>query len=326
MNVDEKGVEIKVGLFVLAGLVLIAWMTLSFSRFGEGLRSNYSITVEFENASGLLKDSNVLLNGAKVGWVSSEPIITNDPVALEKATGVEVTLQIYSNINIPTGSRFQVGSSGLMGDRFVNVLPPAEISGESIEPGSVLAGSREAGLDDLTREGTDLMVDLRNTVSNINEVVVRLDQEILSEGNVEDVDVMLASFRDSSENVKETTSALAESGERIDEILDNANRTVLRADEAMLSAKLAGEDVRVAMQNARDALATVNTLVEQTSAGKGIIGRLIADEELGANLEALIYNLKEHGVIFYRDSALDEEDETGAFQPPAPRTGNPTRR
>ncbi len=137
--------------------------------------------------------------------------------------------------------------------------------------------------------------------------------------------MLLDSFRSSSENIEKTTAAIAASGERVDDILDNANRTVLRADEAMVSAKLAGEDVRVAMQNARDALATINSLVEQTSAGRGIIGRLIADETLAEDLEALISNLKEHGVIFYRDSAAGEQRVEPSTQP-TPRGGNPARR
>ncbi len=162
MNVDERHVEIKVGLFVLIGIILIAVMTLSFSRLGEGLRENYLIVVEFENASGLLKDSNVLFNGARIGWVSSIPTITNDPVALQKATGVRVELQIYSDVGIPSESQFQVGSSGLLGDRFVDVIPPSEVSGELLEAGTTVAGSRQAGIDDLTREGTDLLADLRD--------------------------------------------------------------------------------------------------------------------------------------------------------------------
>ena len=34
------------------------------------------------------------------------------------------TLKIYDYIKVPEGSKFTVGSSGLLGDRFVNVVMP----------------------------------------------------------------------------------------------------------------------------------------------------------------------------------------------------------
>lgn len=333
MSTSEKALELKVGVFVLIGVAFIAVMALRFGRLGEGLRDYYNLTVEFANASGLLKDSNVLLNGAKIGWVATTPTITNNPKALEEATGVVVEVRVYSDVRIPEGSRFQVSSSGLLGDRFVDVLPPRELTGQFLDPESVVAGSRQPGIDDLTREGTDLLEDLRDTVGTINSVVTRVDREILSKGNVEDVEILLANFRGSSENINATTKALSDSGKRIDEILENANRTVLRADEAMVSAKLAGEDVRVAMQNARDTIETVQGLVEQTSAGRGVIGKLMADEKLASDLEALIANLKEHGIIFYKDSSgADADAREGNTRPPrAPATpatpgNNPARR
>ncbi len=332
MNHSERALELKVGLFVLLGLGFIAYMAVHFGRLGEFSGGSYDLTVEFANASGLLKDSNVLLNGAKIGRVATEPAITNTPHALDEATGVIVKLLINSSVRIPANSRFQVGSSGLLGDRFVDVIPPSEPTSAFIEPGSVVAGSRQPGIDDLTREGTDLLADLRKTVDTINSVVVRVDKEILSESNVEDVDKLLS-------NLRKTTEDISKSGERIEEILTNANRTVLTADEAMASAKLAGEDVRVAMQDARnamqdarDALAIVRALVEKTSAGQGVVGKMLTDEALAAEIEALVANLRKHGILFYRDSSgFDEHPDnsapTATSRPAAtPRSGNPSRR
>ena len=54
MKNDSRGIEWKVGLFMLVGLGLIAGMAIQFGKLGQGLKKYYMITAEFQNASGLL--------------------------------------------------------------------------------------------------------------------------------------------------------------------------------------------------------------------------------------------------------------------------------
>ena len=46
-------------------------------------------------------------------------------ISCAKGQGVAVPLRIYDYVKIPKGSKFSVGSSGLLGDRFVNVMMPS---------------------------------------------------------------------------------------------------------------------------------------------------------------------------------------------------------
>src|SRR3954462_8100014 len=114
-NPNEKALELRVGLFVVVGLAALAALVVQFGRVGEGFKTYYEITVRFPDASGLLKGSDVLLAGAKIGKVSGGPRM------VPEGNGVDVPLKIYSYIKIPEGSKISVGSSGLLGDRFVNV-------------------------------------------------------------------------------------------------------------------------------------------------------------------------------------------------------------
>ena len=59
MSTDQKILEIKVGVFVLIGLVVIAAMAIQFGRLGQGMTKDYPITVQFPNAGGLMKNSDV---------------------------------------------------------------------------------------------------------------------------------------------------------------------------------------------------------------------------------------------------------------------------
>ena len=144
---SDKGLELKVGAFVLVGLAVLAVLLVQFGRLGEGFRTYYGLLVKFPDASGLLKGSDVLLAGAKIGHVSGGPRLA------DSGQGVEVPLRIFGYVQIPAGSRFTVGSSGLLGDRFVAVTAPQRITQEFVPKNSVIEGTRETGIDDLTREG-----------------------------------------------------------------------------------------------------------------------------------------------------------------------------
>src|SRR6478672_12889831 len=113
-----RGLEVKVGAFLFVGLALLAALVVQFGRIGEGFKTYYPLTVKFTDASGLLKGSDVLLAGARIGKVSGGPRLVRE------GDGVAVPLKIYDYVKVPEGTKFSVGSSGLLGDRFVNVTIP----------------------------------------------------------------------------------------------------------------------------------------------------------------------------------------------------------
>src|SRR5207302_9401921 len=162
MNRHERGLEFKVGAFVFVGLAMLGALVVQFGRLGEGLRTYYPLTVRFNDASGLLKGSDVLLAGARIGKVSGGPRIVRE------GNGVAVPLKIYDYVKIPEARKFTVGSSGLLGDRFVNVTMPPGVPKTFLQPNAYLNGSRETGIDDLTREGVALVGSLRGVVQKID--------------------------------------------------------------------------------------------------------------------------------------------------------------
>src|SRR5207247_9378256 len=103
-----------------------------------------------------------LVSGAKMCTVPGGPRM------VRQGQGVNVPLKIYDYIKVPEGSKFTVGSSGLLGDRFVNVVMPPGQPKAFLPPNTHISGARETGIDDLTREGGALMTDLRGTVQKID--------------------------------------------------------------------------------------------------------------------------------------------------------------
>ena len=153
---------------------MLGALVVQFGRLGEGFKTYYTITVRFSDASGLLKGTDVLLAGARIGKVAGGPKLVRE------GDGVAVPLKIYDYIKIPEGTKFTVGSSGLLGDRFVNVAIPPGPPKAYLPPNADVNGARETGIDDLTRSGGALVNDLRGTVQKIDTTVNRLNQDTLS--------------------------------------------------------------------------------------------------------------------------------------------------
>jgi phospholipid/cholesterol/gamma-HCH transport system substrate-binding protein len=285
MNEQERGLELKVGIFVFIGLAILAALVVQFGRVGEGFKTYYDLKIRFSDASGLLKGSDVLMGGAKIGRVSNGPQLVGQ--------GVEVPLRIYDYVKIPGASKFTVGSSGLLGDRFVSVTPPAGQPAAYIAKNAVVEGVRETGLDDLTREGGFLAKDLRGTVQNINTTVSRLNNQAFSDANMQNL-------KSSIEHLNQTTGSLAESSKKIDGV-------IAKADATLSSTKKAADDLQLAVADARKTIQAAGQVLRASTTGNGLLATLLTNEEVGNNLRALISNLRSHGILFYRDSAAKTE-------------------
>ncbi len=299
MNEQDRGLELKVGIFVAVGLVILAALVVQFGRLGEGFKKYYGLTIHFADASGLLKSSDVLMGGAKVGQVAGAPRL------VKVGRGVEVPLKIYDFVKIPTGSSITVGSSGLLGDRFVAIFPPTTQPTGYIAPGARVEGAREKGLDDITKEGGALIKDLRGTVAKIDTAVSRLNEQALSQVNMDHL-------KETFDNLSKTSAALAESSKKIDGVIE-------KADGTMGSAKEAADKVQLAVADARKTIQSAGRVIDEATSGDGLVPMLLTNEEVANNLRALISNLRRHGVLFYRDSAAK-------ISPPPENTPPPRRR
>src|SRR5213593_2649643 len=284
MNRHERGLEFKVGIFVFVGLAMLGALVVQFGRLGEGFKTYYTITVRFNDAGGLLKGTDVLLAGARIGKVAGGPKLVRE------GGGVAVPLKIYDYIKIPEGTKFTVGSSGLLGDRFVNVKMPSGQPKAYLPPNASISGARETGIDDLTREGGALVGDLRGTVQKIDTTVSRLNQDTLSSENMENL-------KASMEHLNQATGALAQSSKKLDGVIE-------KADSTMTSAKKAADNLQKVLRAAAQ--------------GNGLVAALLNDQQLANDLHALITNLRAHGVLFYRDTAAQT-------QPKVPEQTKPAR-
>lgn len=222
---QQKNLELKVGIFVLLGLVAAGILIVSFGRFGELFQTSYPLTLQFKNTSGIIKNSQVLYRGARVGTVATSPRIA------QQGKRVEVGLQINKDILIDRESTFEVGSYGLLGDRFIDVQPPDEPSGHYLEPEDVVEGDESVGFGDLTEKLDPIVQQLEKFVSGLEEegvvenlaasmesikaITAKLDKVLEQAEAGEGPIFTLLNDRQTAEELKDTISEFKQLGENL---------------------------------------------------------------------------------------------------------------
>lgn len=350
---EETKTELLVGLFLLVGLLMLGTVVLQFGNVREWFRDKYSITVTFADASGIRSGSVVTLGGARVGVVESRPALNAD------LTGVEVPVSLFRGVEVPEESIFRVSNIGLMGDAFIEIIPPLERTDRFIQPGAELTGDSGSGLEALTGTVRDVgsmatlvMEDIRGSVEQLTASLGKINEGLLTKENVEHVSKALASLESAlgrfdeellgDENltavnemlsdVRDAAKVLGEAIEGLGPALESLGGTLEELPEAMADAREAIrsfgnaaatiEDTAKSVQQAGRELATALGLVHR---GDGLIAALLTDEELKTEFKFLISNIRQRGVLFYRDveGRAGEEVEQGA---PAIFPGGPTTR
>ncbi len=116
---NKSKLELLVGVFVLAGLAAVAYLTIKLGS-GEFVGSDsYLLEARFANAGGLGKGSSVMLAGVPVGRVEG---IRMDPVDYCAIA----TLRIINDVRLPTDTMASIKTTGLIGDKYVALAPGAD--------------------------------------------------------------------------------------------------------------------------------------------------------------------------------------------------------
>jgi phospholipid/cholesterol/gamma-HCH transport system substrate-binding protein len=107
--------EFWVGIFVLAGLAGIAWLSLSVG--GVNLRGpgGLQLTAVFDEIGGLKTRAQVVVGGVKVGQVKS--------IGLGDDYRARVTLEVDGKLALPADTSASILTSGVLGDQYVALEP-----------------------------------------------------------------------------------------------------------------------------------------------------------------------------------------------------------
>jgi phospholipid/cholesterol/gamma-HCH transport system substrate-binding protein len=197
----RSGAELKVGVITVVAILLLAGYVF-YVRGYRAAAQTYRVCVIFDNARGLQRGDPVRMVGVRIGEVTS--------VEISPALKAEVTLSIDRQHSLYENYKFQIATSGLIQERFVEVIPAEKDPlARVLSDGFCVEGVLQPTLSDLVTVGGEVLENLNRTSRALN--VVLTDQEILT-GMRDALQGFSAAARAASE-LAATTSKLAEASQ-----------------------------------------------------------------------------------------------------------------
>ncbi len=320
--------ETRVGIFILIALGVFFYMTfhLGIFRFDRARYSQY--IVFFDDVSGLTKKADVKIAGVKVGWVEAIELVEDHEYQ------AKAYIMIHKSYILHEDAHALVRQEGLLGTKYLEVvpgdpiLPPLQPYETLGRPGRIpasiddilfkvqtIAGNVEGITDSLHHAigGPKGREQLRTTMENISEAADKFASfaEVLDRTLSYNEDSINAVIRD----FKELIPSFKQSVERISDVFDR--------DFDRLATSLEG-----AANQAKDSFKNLSSVAEKIDEGKGLLGKLVNEEEAYydlkfavrgiknyfAKVDALSIIIDSHGEFMYRPAEnFPIEDAKGYF-------------
>jgi phospholipid/cholesterol/gamma-HCH transport system substrate-binding protein len=265
--------EARVGLLVTVSFTLFILTVAVLSNISVS-RSGYTIHLYFSFLNDLRAGAPVKIGGGiKIGDVK-------EIVQSEEKT--EVIVWIDNKYKLPKATSFAIFTTGLIGEKYINVIVPAMKSDEGfIADGEIRYGIDPASFDRMMQTFQSFMQDkdggeiLANIFKNSNKFVGNLNN-VVDENRYDLKRTMLMAKGMVSDLSLQTNTLMTQ-------------LNILSKNAAELSEKNK-EDISITLKNLSETTSSLNKITYRLENGRGTLGKLLTDEEVYNNLrDASVY-------------------------------------
>ena len=293
--------ELRVGIFVLAGLFLV--MVAIFYVTGGGvLGPKYRLVTYLPEVDELQTGAPVTLDGIEVGNVETLKLT---PHPQDKLHNITLVMRIDKKFQdqIRTDSQASLVTQGLLGNRYVSIS--RGLTGTPLPSNGVIPSSEQADMKAIVQRGSEVMESLGTLSTAINEVVAKVNNgqgtigKIINDPSIYDhlnasvgkIDSMIASIQQGQGSLGKLVAS--------DEFYDKANSAVGKVDDALTAVHDQKGTVGKLIYDpsAYDSIKGLadkgNSLLGGVNEGKGTLGKLVTDDALFANLRDASANVRD---------------------------------
>lgn len=270
--------EARVGLFVLVGMIILAYMSFQVGQRGFSFRKGYVVEVEFENAAGLAADASVQIAGVEVGRVES--------IKLQNGKAL-VSLRIPREIKLEKDVTAAIKTHGILGDKYIEIIPGTAGAATIEAGGRIEKVERQADVDRLLNQLAAIADDVKAVTGSLNKVMG-------GQQGVDSLAAILENTRQLTKNlnavVKNNEANLRAMLENTRELTGNLNRVVSQNDEKVSQVI---DNLKAASKEMEKTFASLNEITEGVRKGEGTLGQLIRDKQMADRLGKTMASLQE---------------------------------
>lgn len=296
--------EIKAGLIAILAIVGFVFL-FQFMKGKSFFSTENAYYAKFDNVEGLERSNPVSINGMKVGQV--DKIIPQ--TAKDGTIHFVVKILVDKEFKFSKNSSVEIFEPGIMSGKQARVNLAYDNS-PMAKDGDTLRGSFQISLmNNLSSQVGPVKDKLQSVLARLDSTVAATNK-IVDEQNRKEIKLLLAnlnqtviSFRATSE---QTNKILASNQGRIENVLDNANKTMVSANSAVEKYGKVAENIDIknlnqTIEKLSDASNKLNLVISGIQNGDGSLGKLAKDDALyknlndtSANLNILIKDIKEN--------------------------------
>ncbi len=285
------GTEAKVGIFVLAALLLLGYMSLRVGKFSFlASRDTFPLKARFTSASGLAENGRVEIAGVEVGRIKDIQLVNGQAV---------VGLMLQPGLNLHEDASARVRTKGMLGEKYIE-LDQGNLAAPLLPPGSTLSKTESAvEFDQILAKVPALLDDFRPILDDVKSVTTTLQKVIGSQEGENNLKAMIENFTETSKTLNKVAKNLADGQGTLGKLLkdDGLYREVqgvvrevrvsvnnLTAFSEKLTkgegtiAKLAND--KGLYEQAQQAITRLNSVAKKIDQAEGTLGKLINDKSL----------------------------------------------
>lgn len=314
--------ETWVGLFLIAGLLMLLGFILGFGDLKSSEDQTYPINIIFKDSDGIIKDAQVRMGGVPVGKV------TKAPELLPSGNEVMLEVRIQHDVKIQEGSTFRINMQSIMGaDKYIDIVPPTPPTDQYIQAGETVMGQSESDLSKIknnavvaSEEIITILKRLEKNSGNIDEAVLNISKA--AKGLTETTRLINERLLDDQNltSVKNFLTNMDQAGKDLPAVMEQAKQSTTAINEAV-------RDVRLMIAGAGDRLAKIDPAIKEIPStlqalrkasdhiaavtgdarkNQGFLGLLLYDARFRANAQEFIRNLRDYGILRYRNPSEPE--------------------
>ncbi|MFH2068562.1 MAG: MlaD family protein [Candidatus Omnitrophota bacterium] len=155
--------ELRVGFFAMLAILLILIFAVVKGQFSFR-KGGYEVKAVFKYVAGVDRGSPVQVSGVRVGEVKK--VI----VDYSETPRVFVTLHLDRSVKLGRHSQVFIRSFGLIGEKYVEILPTSFTDTPLIQPNEVMVGTEPLPIDRLLAMGEDLGRNIQRMVSSVDKL------------------------------------------------------------------------------------------------------------------------------------------------------------
>lgn len=162
MIFGKTKLELKVGIFVFIGLIILAVFILSLGGF-KTWTSGYQVDFSFGFINGVKIGAPVRFAGMDVGEVKDIHFLF---VPQEDKTKVIVDCWVKREVKIPIDSTIWVNTLGLLGEKYIEIIPGKDYN-KTLGPKEELSGQDPVPMNEITELA-------KRIARNIDECIIKI--------------------------------------------------------------------------------------------------------------------------------------------------------